>query len=1174
MTARSRQDFTTLDRDEHAAPRAAVVRWGLSLDQERYEIGEVLGEGGMGEVHRCHDRLASRDVALKVIRSSGDIEDVEQRFLREARVQATLAHPAIVPVYNVDKDLAGRTYFTMKRVEGDSLSDVLERARDRRDHEALPGSLSLSRHRLLAAFLRVCLAVDYAHSRGVLHRDLKPANVMLGRFGEVYVLDWGLAKLRGADDDTLTPKHVRASTPGTTERGVAMGTPAYMAPEQAAALPIDERADVFALGAILFEIVTCEPLLGDEAVKALRERRAAAYDARPSVRARELGLPLELDTICVRATARDADERYPTARALHDAVEAFLSADEEETRRLRLAAQHRERAKELARPGAPDTMREAALGEIGAALALAPEDVETRRTFVDLLKTPFETTPEEVKQRQLQHETNRARRMQRLAAISYLVVWLVVYPICVVAGGARSWLAVLAVPIAWVATAGAIWNNYRQRRYARVAWAALLGSIALGTTSLIWGPFFIVPGLAVAMVFGHILVAPRSHRAQLVAMTCLALAVPAYLSWSGVVDVYTPIGDESFMVHGAIGVTRDVLYGGILASSLGVLGFGASFAHRFRDTLDKRVLEEALFSWQLTNLVSRARPDVRPLSRSFASQSEADTRTPKPARVTIPSTLDLHGDRYAEPKAVRVQTDAVSVVSCHDRQLGRDVEMHLSRGPLHDATVLKMASTRGRLEHPAIASLYDVGRRADGRAYFTLERLDGTTFADAIAMLDGIALLATRERERRRLLSALGQVCLAVAYTHERGVSHGAIDGDTILLGAFGEVHIEELDRLTRTGDASGVADDVRSLGALLRSLFVTAPMSSEQHPELMRISSLAMTSPSRTTARAIHEAIEAFLSHARNANVRQELACAHFELAVKAADRAGCLAAKPRETRSFAPGELAEAEASRAEALREVGMSVRLDPQHPEAVRLFLQLITQPPATPPPEVLLEVEEQRRVRARAPAVATLLFGLLWLLLFPAVVWVLGVRDLTPVIGVWLVWLLVELTIFLSLRYPGRSVDTKPWPLFATTIAAAITSVFSGPFFITPIVTIATMGFVLIVPRRWRKTSLLLGVAVVAVPMLLSWVGVLEATSISGAIVHSHGPVNLPSPRASYLVLESIDLLCVLFAAEYSSRFRDRLEAVEIASLTRAWQLTKLLSRSRDLGWAPMRSSKL
>ena len=199
----------------------------------------MLGEGGMGEVRLCHDHLVGRDVALKVMQPGAAAHaESRERFVREARVQGQLEHPAIVPVYDIGLRENGELYFAMKRVRGVTLRDVV-----RDERAALAAGLPplRSRRALLSALSHVCLTVDYAHGRGVVHCDLKPGNVMLGDFGEVYVLDWGLAKCGGVAEPGVTrvgarrvrPTKDEASERGATMAGSLLGTPGYMAPEQA-----------------------------------------------------------------------------------------------------------------------------------------------------------------------------------------------------------------------------------------------------------------------------------------------------------------------------------------------------------------------------------------------------------------------------------------------------------------------------------------------------------------------------------------------------------------------------------------------------------------------------------------------------------------------------------------------------------------------------------------------------------------------------------------------------------------------------------------------------------------------------------------------------------------------------------------------------------------------------
>lgn len=261
---------------------AAVARLRDAVDRpdagERYEIHELLGRGGMGAVYRATDRVLRRDVALKVLVTELEQDAVASRLEREARVLAALEHPGIVAIHDAGRLGDGRPFYVMRLVRGRRL-DEQARLEGPGEH--------------LRRFLAVCDAVSFAHSRGVIHRDLKPANVMVGEFGEVLVLDWGVAKVVSDVSEAIGKP---GSVPdGDTGDGVAVGTPGFMAPEQLSGVQsIDGRADVFALGAILRD------LLGAGKV------------------------PPPLRALVARATAPAVEDRYATVDALAADVRSWL----------------------------------------------------------------------------------------------------------------------------------------------------------------------------------------------------------------------------------------------------------------------------------------------------------------------------------------------------------------------------------------------------------------------------------------------------------------------------------------------------------------------------------------------------------------------------------------------------------------------------------------------------------------------------------------------------------------------------------------------------------------------------------------------------------------------------------------------------------------------------------
>ena len=235
----------------------------LLTPNERYELGETLARGGMGQVAEARDRYLQRPVAIKVLSPEMAANPgLSRRFVQEALVLGRLEHPHIVPIHDLGIDSQGRNYYSMKYVRGITLRDVLNGIRKGR-------TLLIEQYpltELLNIFQKICDAVAYAHSQGIIHRDLKPANIMLGEYGEVLVMDWGLSKILDdpePGETTLPPESIKPhdnDNPGT-RFGTVMGTPNFMAPEQAEGQldAIDARTDIFSLGAILYSILALRP---------------------------------------------------------------------------------------------------------------------------------------------------------------------------------------------------------------------------------------------------------------------------------------------------------------------------------------------------------------------------------------------------------------------------------------------------------------------------------------------------------------------------------------------------------------------------------------------------------------------------------------------------------------------------------------------------------------------------------------------------------------------------------------------------------------------------------------------------------------------------------------------------------------------------------------------------
>jgi serine/threonine-protein kinase len=305
----------------------------------KYEITGEIGRGGLGAVVAARDRDIGREVALKVMRP-GLPPEFEARFLREARLTGRLEHPNIVPVHEVGsmpgEDGAARVYYTMKRIQGRDLRQIIRGLAD--GDAELAARFPL--RRLIDHFRDACLAVAYAHSRGVVHRDLKPSNVMIGEFGETLVLDWGLAKEVG--ERGRAGEGRREASPGgapeLTLDGEILGTPSYMSPEQAAGLDVDARSDLWSLGAILYELLTLEPPIEGESLEQILDNARTGTVRAPSQRFAGLrllhreGIPPELEAICMKCLRADRAERIGSAGELAREIELYLDGVKERER--------------------------------------------------------------------------------------------------------------------------------------------------------------------------------------------------------------------------------------------------------------------------------------------------------------------------------------------------------------------------------------------------------------------------------------------------------------------------------------------------------------------------------------------------------------------------------------------------------------------------------------------------------------------------------------------------------------------------------------------------------------------------------------------------------------------------------------------------------------------------
>lgn len=329
---------------EQIVPSAATVRSILDHVRkppaDRLEVEAHVASGGMGSIDIAVDRALDRRIAIKTLHPHLRSDDQTVRmFLREARLTGLLDHPHIVPVYDLG-EREGQLFFAMKHVEGRTLAELAR---------TLPRGVldTTTLYTLLDVFTKVCDALAFAHSRGVLHCDVKPANVMVGDFGQVFLMDWGIARLvvkeaappapvpATGDGNATSPRDAKKAQPHTPADNAVIGTPSYMSPEQARGdrKSLDVRSDVFLLGAMLYHLLAHRPpYVSGDRNETLALATAGVFPS-PRKIAGEAAVPLELERIVLRAMEKEPADRYPSVAALKEDVVRFMRGGAEFPRR-------------------------------------------------------------------------------------------------------------------------------------------------------------------------------------------------------------------------------------------------------------------------------------------------------------------------------------------------------------------------------------------------------------------------------------------------------------------------------------------------------------------------------------------------------------------------------------------------------------------------------------------------------------------------------------------------------------------------------------------------------------------------------------------------------------------------------------------------------------------------
>jgi eukaryotic-like serine/threonine-protein kinase len=580
---RSHDDDTLPDR--HRAATASTDELALPQPLAAYVLGAVIGAGGVGEVIAAHDERIGRAVALKRLKTPDPTDDAIARFLREAKIQARLDHPSVVPVHELGHDELGRPYFTMKQLSGVTLQQRLAQ------RPQLP--------QLLRAFADVCHAIDLAHSRGIIHRDLKPANIMLGGFGAVYVLDWGLA--RELDGDRAPRRVPNAGDDVETGENELLGTPGYMAPEQIAdAASVERPADVYSLGAILFEILAGVPLYprGPAALAV----ELGEVERSPAQRVPDRTIPPELDALCVAMLARAPDER-PTAHQVAVQIEAYLDGDRDVSARRALARDDLARARVAFAAGErADAMRAA-----GRALALDPENREAAELVSRLMLEPPREPAPELRDVLRATDVETIRQHARSSMVSFILL-LAFVPVAIW-NGVRSWPVVVAIAaLAFVLGAVAFVLMRAPKRGFAVLPGYFIGSgIMVVLLARLCGPFMVVPAVACVFTMSGLMYPPLAKRPLfVVAITLTGWLVPVLLERLGILAATWRIAGgaietTSYTLDIAGVPTQVFLYAATIVTIL-VTAFHASSLARSNLDAQHKLVSQA---WHLQLLLPR-----------------------------------------------------------------------------------------------------------------------------------------------------------------------------------------------------------------------------------------------------------------------------------------------------------------------------------------------------------------------------------------------------------------------------------------------------------------------------------------------------------------------------------------------------------------------------------------
>lgn len=291
----------------------------------RYRDFKPLTQGGEAILRTCVDENLGRTVVMKTLQPQfQNLETYQKRFLREARVTAQIPHPCTIPVYELSRDAEGNAYFTMKKLQGRDLSDILDRIAEGDQETIRKYPLPF----ILNVLVQCAQCLAFAHNQGVVHRDMKPANIMIGDYGEIMVLDWGLAKVSNMKDNDEVDRLIRSgqqTIPGRlTGRGDVQGTPFYMSPEQAVETgDVDERSDIYNMGIVLFEVLTNQSFMSGKSFREIQRKLLESPLRPPTSVAPQKRIAPELNAICMKALQKERGDRYQRMSDFEADLRAF-----------------------------------------------------------------------------------------------------------------------------------------------------------------------------------------------------------------------------------------------------------------------------------------------------------------------------------------------------------------------------------------------------------------------------------------------------------------------------------------------------------------------------------------------------------------------------------------------------------------------------------------------------------------------------------------------------------------------------------------------------------------------------------------------------------------------------------------------------------------------------------